>query len=80
MARLGAAVVGGGVGRGARVQAGVDEDPLLLGLDQVRRDRKPDPPLGVFALAPHGGGAREPADVEHLDLHGDPLTAPPHDE
>jgi hypothetical protein len=56
----------------AGVQAGVDEDPLVLGLDQKRRDRKAHVALWILALAPNRRRRGNPAYVEHLDLHGAP--------
>ncbi len=55
------------------VQAGVDQDALALGLQKIRRDRKADSRVGILALAPDGRRGGDPADVEHLDLHGAPL-------
>ena len=52
-----------------RVQTGIDEDPLLGGLDHVRRDGEADLPVEVVVPAPDAGGCGEPPDVEHLDLH-----------
>ena len=64
------AVAGLGVGHGVGMQAGVDEDALALGLDQVGGHRQAQRPLGLLvALAPEARGGRHPAEVEHFDLH-----------
>ena len=57
------------VAHARRVQPGVDQDPLIVGLDEEGRDGKPDLTIGVLALAPDRSRPRYPADVEHLDLH-----------
>ena len=49
--RVGAAVVARRVGDRGRVQTGVDEDPLLGGLDDVGRDREADLPVEVVECA-----------------------------
>lgn len=51
------------------MKAGVDEDPLGVGLDRVRGDREPDLALHVVAAAPHAGRAADPADDEAFDSH-----------
>lgn len=45
----------GRVGAGVGVQAGIDEDPLALGLDHVGGDREAQALLGILALAPDRG-------------------------
>ena len=40
----------------------------IAGLDQIRRDGEADLSLGVLALAPHGRGRGDPADVQHLTV------------
>jgi hypothetical protein len=67
--RLGRAVVARGILDRRGVQPRVHEDPLLRGLDHPGRDGHAHRPVEGVVPAPDPGGGREPADVEHLDLH-----------
>jgi hypothetical protein len=54
--RIGLAVVARRVLDCRRVQPGVDEDPLLGGLDHVGRDGEADLPVHLVVAAPDAGG------------------------
>ena len=59
------------IGHGGGMQAGVDEDSLVLGLDQVGGHRDADRPFGLlFTLAPEASCRSHPADVQHFDSAG----------
>ncbi len=74
--RLGAAVAAHGVRDGVRMQAGVDEDPLVAGVDHVGRDREADRAREVVVATPDAGDRLDPAHVEQLDLHASQTLAP----
>jgi len=64
--RVRSPVEGGRISDGVRVQTGVDQDPLLVGLDEVGRDGVAERLVERLATAEDPGGRGKPADVEQL--------------